>query len=151
MRFWLGTMFVMAVMAPATWCAGEEVSAASQASAPTLTMPTALRDLAAPDFVARERATGFLQGIGPEHLPSLVTAYQQEPRFEVRLRLRHVIEHLFYQKYMEGRTGFLGVQPSLQDEVYDPRTGQTSDAILFVLVLKDNPYCLDYIRVVIYY
>lgn len=98
-----------------------------------------LRDLIHPDFTKRLEATDALGEVDYEHLPLLVRAYNAQGDHESKLRLRSSIEHVFYRQQLEGRMGFLGVQPRVESLIYDPAAGKTVEAILMARVLSGFP------------
>lgn len=98
-----------------------------------------LRDLAHPQFKVRTAATAALNDIDHRHLPLLVEAYARQRDHETKLRLRSAAEHAFYRKQLDGRLGFLGLQPQPQPLVYDPVLGKTVEAIYLTRVLADFP------------
>lgn len=98
-----------------------------------------LSDLAHPQFKVRSAAATALREAGHEDLPLLVEAYGTSSDHEYRLGLRSAIEYIFYRKQLEGRMGFLGVQPRVETMVYDPVLNKTVDVIMMTRVLTDLP------------
>ncbi|MBI4581114.1 MAG: PDZ domain-containing protein [Planctomycetes bacterium] len=117
-------------------------TAPRRASRPVLTRPQIDRlvtRLAHPQFRIRESASQSLSEASPDSLGLLLEAYHAQPAHELKLRLRAAIENVFYQKFMEGRIGFLGVGPRVEANVFQPATGKTVDAILIARVLAGFP------------
>lgn len=81
-------------------------------------------------FPVRLEATSQLSELSPHDLDGLVRRYREEPRYEHKLRLRLVIERLYYRKLMQGQTGFLGISPTILSGVFDPQTGQPVECIM---------------------
>jgi len=98
-----------------------------------------LRDLDHPSFQKRDAANDRLCRLQMEDLPALLEAYRSQGEHELKLRVRSVIEHIFYRKQLEGRVGFLGIRPKVEPNIYDPLTGRTIEAICAAWVLPDFP------------
>ncbi|HSW45543.1 MAG TPA: PDZ domain-containing protein [Phycisphaerae bacterium] len=95
--------------------------------------------LADPRFDAREQATRQLLQADFDVIPALVGRYKTETSHERKLRLRQVIEHLYFRKLMQGQVGFLGIQLTPAEQVIDPATQRPVDCVYAQRVLKDHP------------
>lgn len=116
--------------------------AAASASAPAEFSPEVralVEQLGDPRFEVREKATRTLCQADFTILPALVDRYRAEPAHEPKLRLREVIENLFFRKQMQGEVGFLGIQLSLAQSVFDLAAGRTSECVFAQKVLKGFP------------
>lgn len=98
-----------------------------------------MRDLSHPQFNVRSEAAASLGEAPEDALPVLVQAYQGMGEYEPKLRLRSAIERVFYRKQLQGRMGFLGVQPRVEGQIFDPVLGKTVEVIFMTRVLPDFP------------
>lgn len=98
-----------------------------------------LSDLSSPQISQREQATAELATLDGGSLDSLVTLYRQEEIHERRLRLREVIERVFYQQYMKGEEGFIGIRLYAVPDVLDPLTGRRMECVYVQDVLAGQP------------
>jgi hypothetical protein len=98
-----------------------------------------VQDLASPRVKTRSRATEMLMGMSDQGLPVLAEAYSGVGQLEPRLRLRGIIEYLFYQRQLEGRMGFLGISPRVEVNIHDPQTGKAADALFIARVIQGHP------------
>jgi hypothetical protein len=69
-----------------------------------------VRALGDPHLQVREVATERLCLLDMSYLPQLSRSFQQEGDFEVKRRLRYVVEYIFHREQIAGRDGFLGVE-----------------------------------------
>lgn len=109
--------------------------------APATTRPsvdTLIEQLGDYRYSVRAEATARLSKLQSDFLAELVRRYRDEPRYERKLRLRYVIESVYYRKLMDGQAGFLGITPWPIVGVYDPKTGQAAECIVVETVVKDN-------------
>lgn len=103
-------------------------AAAAPATRPSL--DTLIEQLGDARFAVRDEATQLISQVSSEDLDALVRRYRDEPRYERKLRLRYVIERVYYRRLMAGQVGFLGITPWPLSQTYDPETGQTVDSVL---------------------
>ena len=94
-----------------------------------------LRD---PRYNVRETAMARLAQAQDELLPQLVVRYHEETSFEVKRRLRYIIESLFFRKLIAGEEGFLGIRPTPIAGLMDPTTGEVVEAIRVVEVIEGH-------------
>ncbi|HOA73199.1 MAG TPA: PDZ domain-containing protein [Phycisphaerae bacterium] len=116
-----------------------EVSPTTRPVTPAVDIERLLEDLTHPSFKVREAATAGLKGVSDDQLPRLIEAFHAQRDHEARLRLRSSIEHVFYRRQLNGRMGFLGVQPRVESLIYDPVSGRTVDALVLSRVLPGFP------------
>jgi hypothetical protein len=81
-----------------------------------------LEELDHPRFDVRQAATDQLCILGTSYLPLLVERYQAEPGYELKRRIRYVIENIYLRPLLSGKDGFLGVRvvQRVLTRVHDP-------------------------------
>lgn len=96
--------------------------------------------LAHPRYERRESATRELCMLDPGYLPHLLQRYRTEPRYELKRRLRYVIETIFLRPVIAGRDGFMGIQVQRQvlPGVKDPATGKSVAGVMVERVLEGH-------------
>jgi hypothetical protein len=107
---------------------------------PSSSVDTLIEELGDHRFRVRDQATTRLSEMGSVDMEGLISRYRKETGYEQKLRLRYVIESVYYRRLMAGQVGFLGVTMGIQPlpAVYDPRTGQTVECVVAERVLEDN-------------
>lgn len=94
-------------------------------------VPALIEQLASPRFPAREKATEQLCTLSDAELPLLVQRYRDEKDYEVKRRIRYIIESIFHQNQLVGKNGFLGIRivnPALP-ELKDPVSGRLTHGV----------------------
>lgn len=83
-----------------------------------------VQELGAPRLASRDAATERLCRLEASHLPQLARSYREAGEFEVKRRLRYVVEHIFHRDQLAGQDGFLGVEIEMTAlrVGYDPAT-----------------------------
>lgn len=135
---WLGGVGVLALQTAVAQSISAPASRPAGSSA-NVDVTRLLRDLSHPGFKTRSEALAMLCELPANQLGPLVETYRTEGSHEVRLGLRAAIEHAFYRKELEGRMGFLGLEPWFESQIYDPLTGRVVEAILIRRVLPGFP------------
>ncbi len=92
-----------------------------------------------PHYDVRDRATLELAAGGLDVLARLVDRYRAEAVHERKLRLRYVIEHLYYQKLMAGEEGFIGIRLFALGDIYDPQLARRCECVYVQEVLQGLP------------
>ena len=92
-----------------------------------------------PRFEVRQRATERLCQADLDVIGELVRRYRAESSHERKLRLRQVVEHLYFRKLMQGEVGFLGIQLALAEDVIDPATGRRVEGAYAQRILEGHP------------
>ena len=92
-----------------------------------------------PHYDVRDRATLQLAAGGLDVLARLVDRYRAEAVHERKLRLRYVIEHLYYQKLMAGEEGFIGIRLFAMGDIYDPQLARRCECVYVQEVLQGLP------------
>lgn len=65
--------------------------------------------LGSPQYMEREQSTTRLVNIGLKAFALLRAAYRVTDDFEVRLRIENIVYEAFFDEYVYGRSGFLGI------------------------------------------
>jgi|GEM_PF-834379 len=119
---------------------GASVPASKPTGVPALreTIRSLIDQLGHPRFEVRTEATARLLEAEPNLLPALVKVYRAQTDHEMKLRLRYVIEYVYYRRLMSGQVGFLGVSlgSGVMDGVYDPSIGREVACVLAYEVLE---------------
>jgi len=91
-----------------------------------------LAELGHPRFAVREAATKRLSKLDSRHLPALVERYRSSGSYEMKRRIRCIIESMFYLDQIRGREGFLGIEILQQvlPGLTDPVTGQATQGVV---------------------
>lgn len=91
-----------------------------------------IENLGHPRFSVRENATEQLCRLSQDHLPDLVKRYRAETHFEMKRRIRYVIEYIFHRDQIIGRDGFIGIQvfPRVIGEITDPTTNAVTRGVV---------------------
>ncbi len=97
-----------------------------------------MQALGHPRYAIREEATQQLCAMDAQHLPLLMKHYRAESRYEMKRRIRYVVEYIFHRDQIVGRDGFMGIilGRTLVAELTDP---VTNDTTLGVSVMTVKP------------
>jgi len=98
-----------------------------------------IEQLGDPRFEVREQATERLYQADLSAIPGLIQRYKAESSHERKLRLRQVVEHLYFRKLMQGEVGFLGIQLGIAEDVIDLATGRPCEVVYAGRVLEGYP------------
>src|SRR5262245_49573156 len=79
-------------------------------SLPPAEIEALLARLSDPRYEVREDTTQTLCQLGEGDLPFLYKRYRAENRYEIKRRIRYVIESIFHRDQLMGHDGFMGVQ-----------------------------------------
>ncbi len=141
---------LIAIMASALAGGGSAVgSAPADAPAATARFPTVtdkqldqmVGELGHPRFAVRETATQRLCMLDSRYLPELARRYRGETGYEMKRRIRYVVESIFYRDQIAGREGFLGISIAkrVDTSATDPATGGRTRGVVIVKILEGLP------------
>lgn len=82
---------------------------------PPRTMEAVILDLSHPDWRTRHAACEELFQLEDKSYPALKAEFRRTSSFEVKRRIRYVVEQIYFYKATESRGGFLGIQHKYVD------------------------------------
>ncbi len=97
------------------------------------TLSELIQQLGSPQYHERHQATERLKGMDRSLTEELRRIMPTVRDHEVRLRIREIVEHLFYRDVMEEMGGFLGIQLSAVTASADPRLAGLTEEVPFEL------------------
>lgn len=91
-----------------------------------------LARLGHPRFRVREEATQQLCTLDVGELPGLVQRYHDEAGYEMKRRIRYIIEYIFHRDQIIGRDGFIGIEVNqrVMADLTDPINNAITRGIL---------------------
>jgi len=91
-----------------------------------------VRALGDPHLKVREVATERLCLLDASYLPRLTESFKRQTDFEMKRRLRYVIEYIFHREQLVGSNGFLGVSIDAMTTrvAHDPQTRRDTYGIV---------------------